>query len=387
MGRLAERLSRRSHPLYQPAKELAQAAARCFRGEDDEGDLPVMLEENLGSLDPDAFETLLALTMDEVELFDEPEEVLQELMSVLRDVCEEVDDGTGRLVALFAMPVRVATRKSASRLPAFSDGQVNDACDLLREYEFVSEDADVSLCPWFLGAAEVDQMRWGEVFSLTRALSGDDIDEVREILDRVRARVGQVKESARPRSPVRESFRVLVGLTATEEEVPFVLASILDVEHEHLSAFDREKLQRQHMELHEDAERYLGRFAKALGEILDISEVRVDEPPNYFSANRTDAYLLERDQQALAHLHQLAEEHCGGRLQELAVGKPDIEGDTMVYGVLRKSDGVPLGVLRWTEGSQEPWQESMHRFVTVIDAHGVAVQFERDEFTGEGPLH
>jgi hypothetical protein len=387
MGRLAQRLARRHHPLYESAKELVRLAADESRElyEADE-DLEEVLDAHLAELDSDDFDELLSLAVEESELLTDGEDVKGYILSVVHETAQSFVSDTGYARChLFALPLVVGNYKSVGEAVLTTE-QCEAVIEALRGSELVAVDSFIGLLPRLLPAAVAEQLRFGDVHAVTRALGDDDADRA----------LGCVEEhwklsgtQGRLGNEDVESIGVLLGVVDCDEEAPFVVAKLAEVEHKHLPCAADPNYAQAHQELHADLQEHLDDFAQALSLVLDGASVSVPVPVDAFYDNQSVGFMMERETTARRELKTLADEHCGGDLTALTLHQPGVDQGLLAYPVHRKVDGTLLGLLHWPDARDESLASAMVRMFHLMHALGIRPEFKLESVDSEpsGPLH
>lgn len=391
MGRLARRLQNRQHPLFERARDLRSCALESWRSDDDDGELFDLIEEAFTSLSAEEFDTLVSLAVEDCELLEDGDNVSETLLDAVMHVSQTLEDpDEPTTCVLFALPLELTLdpQRYGDGLPTLDVDQCAALQALLVEHELLAEDSDVSFLPRLLHAQEADALAPADVFELSRSLASGDESGAVEYLD-------QFAEQRRgPELPIRDAtglttrFAVVMGLLRSDDEVPFVLARLLELEHQALhtgrpSARSREE----HDELFSDLAAELDQLAEPMAELLGVPSVRVVRPADRWNDGAFVALKLERVVRAKALLQRLAQE-CSNDLSALTVGRPVVDKEQLTFPVLRRSDGATLGVLPWRDGRRESWQEALAHLVELLAQLNVAPTFDHEDLPdADRPLH
>ncbi len=398
MGRLSERLSRRQHPLQQSAREFARRVAQAHAGDFEEEDLlREYVCECLTQFSAEQFDQLMELVHDQLEMVDDGEalqELLEEAVAHWSTSVEADEVGEEGLAHtwLFALPVSALHTQSLSTLRLGAKKLRAHLCKALERNDAIEQRSEVHLLPRLLTSGETDALRTGDLYRMLQSLSaGDDATALAVVADAVKAKFAAGVDEGQVTLPVEEgstletqecvprtgmpehvSFGVLVGVLRTVEEVPFVMAKALDVEHERLSEDaqgDRAAFERGHVGLMSDLRAELDALGSDLAEVLKVRRLRPLAPLDRWHDAAFKAMLHQRSSATAHHLRKLAREG-GAEVSELVVGSPDLVPEALRFPVAKR-DGQSLGTLEWRALQHEDWKQSSMQFFSLMRQLGV----------------
>lgn len=175
------------------------------------------------------------------------------------------------------------------------------------------------------------------------------------------------------------SYAVLVGVVSTTAPVPFVMARLVELEHDALAEKGKGGKTPEHAELHSDLRAKLAEVGEAMSRVLQVMGAEPTEPADRWDTVVGSALHMDRAAQDRALLAKLAVEGCGGDSHRLAIARPTVEPGMATFPVMRASDGATLGIVRWPSRQYEDWQETMHHFMELLTSVGVGLAFDHED--------
>jgi hypothetical protein len=293
---------------------------------------------------------------------------------------------------LFALPLVLRARK-CSETVVLNVEQCEGIVEVLQEAELLEEDGRVTLLPMLLPATLAERMRVGDIYHLCRMLAEEAIEEAQEfVLDLLTDEEKNLLEDPSVASTEETTLiTVLMGVIESDEESPFVVAKLSEVEHDALPSPHDERHLEAHNALHEDMSEHLASTAAQLKRALGAQEVELVVPADHWFDNREVAFLLERSHNATKVLKDFAAKHCAGELQGLTTHQPTMDDGILQFPIHRRVDDAPLGLLPWPDAQNESWSHALRRLFSLLMTLGVHPQFhlepDADEEAPAGPLH
>ena len=396
MGRLAERLALRRHPRFFEARELARQAARALEAEDEQDELNDEVVGYLHELSPAEFDEFIAVAVSAAQLLPDGDEVVDALQDAVAHLstCIEGDpsDDVPLHCWLFALPLRVPEGTGLQAL-VLSQERTQQITKLMVNHDLLDIEGEIRLLPRLLSPAQTSSLRPVDLHRLTNALSCEADDAALGWLEEACQREAgpgdrdppaETAAGSRSHSPMG----LLVGV-ALNDALPFVLAQVIAQETEDLvdnCDGDEQAHVRAQQHIEEDMHDVLDALAAELAPALGVPEVEVLGPAFRWAEVATEFGRLHRAQHATDLVERVAQEHCAGDTTGLTLQASDRRSET--YTLVRKRDGVSVGVLPWRELPDEDWRDTLGQLMELLDELGVEPRFDTsDTPPPEGTIH
>lgn len=377
MGTLADRLARRTHPLFPEAKQLVNQARAVARGKVSELDDTV--EEILANFEPDEVDEILDLAFEETSLLAEGDRVEDCLMEAAHRVAESdsIED-IDRVV--FGLPIAVRGFFGSDHYE-LSPEQQEAIVEWLKAFELISSDADIEVVPELFSPRGADELGLGEIYRLSRALFDGDGEDVEPPYEEHLVARPSSGDSSR-------TYLMLVGAVVSSDGIPFVLARLREVEQRSLPRDPSQpEFASSRAELDDDLQDHLLAASSAARKILGVDEALVF-PPDKWQAVSDRPFVLEREEIARNKLRAMAEEYCGGVLSALVIYSPEMEGHDIAYPIHRISDRSQVGVVVWPMAAAENVTDASMAMITFASEQlDVFPGYDDREEPPLGPLH
>src|SRR5450755_1185334 len=237
MGKIADRLARKSDPLYDQARAIVRQASAFEQDfDDDEFDrLKERLDSALGSLTPQDFERLLGMVTDAAAPRRDGEGVLDSVFDAIQSLCETLPGIDGAPDSYLVSIPLVAKNGPPIWGVRVSATQGAGLAQVLKDFDLVEESASVVFLPRILRSLEADLLQYGDVYRLNRVLAQGNLDEALELIAQANIRIGYGRHGNEAgNKPGKEacdataSVGVLVALVKSSDLEPFPLAMELD---------------------------------------------------------------------------------------------------------------------------------------------------------------
>lgn len=418
MGKIADRLARKKNPQFETARTIVKLAVNATNFIDDDSwdELHALLEHKLETMIPEGFEVLMSEVFAEANPRRDGEDVLDEVDAIVNDLAETYAHADGLTSHLVALPL-IITHSAAAWDVRITESQAAALIGALKSHSLVADEAKVTVFPRMLSTGEAANLYDGTVYSLTRALAEQNLDEAAALVATDLAETGIVSMTGNLREgdSAASSFGVLVVLVTSTDMEPFpvtmelrhVLESMsndalyedneqyeanaegeVDFEDEPVKAADASA---DTQAAFDDVLSILKAFSAEAATILNVKTAQLVEEPQGWYAGVARAGTQERLIVANLAIKELAREHTDSDTSKLCVSGNLVakNSKTPAFEIkfYRTSDLVFVGTVSWPMLASESFDRCQDELVDYLERENWdCVEDLRDSPAVKSPL-